>query len=532
MFESSDMAQRLRMLEMIVENTSNMVVVADQSRRITWVNAAYTRVTGWVLDECVGKRPAELLHGPHTSLLDISRLAGRLHQGLPVQDFELMNYKKSGETYWVSLNIEPIRDAAGAITSYVSIQTDITERKKKELNTANLQHRLEMAQRLARLGRIERDAETGQSNWTSEIFRILGMARDGTPRGIQDFLAHAHPEDIGRVQAACGEALCSGDEIDVDFRVNGPSGMLRWVRCRGVPHGVEEGRFEAPLTLMVQDVTLYKNLLEERRRRNDELNQAVRVRTRQLEEAYGSLEEFSYALSHDLRTPLRHIAGFAELLKEAVAAGSVQASLPYCEKIIHAAVQMRDLIDGMLSFARLGRKGMHVGSVDMAALVADTVAAMEIDGGLRDMRWRIAPDLPPVQGDPVLLREVWVNLLDNAVKYSAHRERSEIEVGWQQHPDGTVFSVRDNGLGFDPALAERLFGMFQRLHRDERFEGAGIGLALVRRIVECHGGRIWATARPDRGATFHFLLPERLEGAGPAGGAQALEPWPADSRSG
>lgn len=506
---AEDVMRRLQMLEMIVENTSNMVVVTDEERRITWVNAAYSRITGWALDECVGRRPGELLHGPQTSALSLSRLGAMLRQTQAVRDFELLNYKRSGEPYWVSLNIEPIQNAAGQLTSYVSIQTDITERKKRELQTADLQHRLELAQRLARLGRIEHDEETGRSRWTSEIYRILGLERDEEERDARAFMSHAHPQDRAILQAALDEAMRAGEEIDVEFRVVTTSGACRWVRCRGVPHAGAHAP-ELPLTFSVQDVTLYKNLIEQRHRRNEDLNQQVSMRTRQLEEAYGSLEEFSYALSHDLRTPLRHIAGFAELLKEEVSAGETQGSVLYCDKIIRAAVQMRSLIDGMLSFARLGRKGMNVQEVDMAALVDDAVASVEIDAGLKKLRWRIQPGLPTVQGDPVLLREVWTNLLDNAVKYASHRDVIEIEVGWRARPDGMEFHVRDNGVGFESGQAARLFGMFQRLHSDPRFEGAGIGLALVRRIVEYHGGRIRADARPDEGATFHVFLPLKV----------------------
>lgn len=514
---AEDVLRRLQMLEMIVENTSNMVVVTDETRRIIWVNAAYSRITGWALDECVGRRPAELLHGPKTNAEALARLGAMVRQMQPVRDFELMNYKRSGEPYWVSLNIQPIRDATGRLSSYVSIQTDITERKQRELLTADLQERLEQAQRLARLGRIEHDEDTGRSRWTSEIYRILGRERDDEAHGAQAFMDQAHPQDQPALRAALAEALRTGDEIDVEFRVVSAGGALRWVRCRGVPHPVAGG-FELPHTFSVQEVTLYKNLIEQRHRRNEDLNLQVQMRTRQLEEAYGSLEEFSYALSHDLRTPLRHIAGFAELLKEEVGAGNGQDSLPYCDKIIRAAVQMRNLIDGMLSFARLGRKGMKLQAVDVAALVDEAVATLAIDAGLKRLRWRIQPGLPTVQGDEVLLREVWTNLLDNAVKYSSHRDVIEVEVGWRAVPDGTEFHVSDNGVGFEPGQAERLFGMFQRLHSDPRFEGAGIGLALVRRIVEHHGGRIWADARPDQGATFHIFLPARVaQSSGEAG---------------
>lgn len=505
-----DVLLRLQMLEMIVQGTSNMVVVTDEDRRITWVNAAYTHTTGWSLEECLGRLPRELLHGPLTDAQTLERVRSLLREPRAVRDIEVLNYKRSGEPYWVLLNIEPILDSAGRVVSYVSIQTDITERKQRELHMADMQQRLELAQRLARLGRIEYDADTGVSRWTSEIFRLLGRERDDEPRGTQAFLAHVHPQDIDTIKRALDQSLRGGEELDVELRVIATNGSVRWARCRGVPHQGKDG-IDWPLTLTVQDVTLYKSLIEQRRLRNEELNQQVRVRTQQLEDANASLEEFSYALSHDLRTPLRHIAGFAELLKEEVVAGDGPNSLAYCDKIIRGGVQMRGLIDGMLSFARLGRKGMAVTLVDMGGLVDEVKAVISLDAGLKKLRWNIQPGLPSVQGDAVLLREVWANLLQNAVKYASHRDVIEIEVGWEAQPSGFVFHVRDNGVGFNPEHADRLFGMFQRLHSDARFEGAGIGLALVRRIVENHGGRIWADARPDQGATFHVLLPSQTE---------------------
>ncbi|MDP1688125.1 ATP-binding protein [Hydrogenophaga sp.] len=508
--KADDVFRRLQMLEMIVDNTSNMVVVTDEERRITWVNAAYTRITGWTLEECVGRRPGELLHGPDTCKQSLTQLGIMLCQAEAVHEFELLNYKRSGEAYWVSLNIQPIRDTTGSLTGYVSIQTDITERKHRELLTADLQKRLEVAQRLARLGRIELDEGTGQSRWTSEIFRILGRESDTKDRGAKDFMACAHPNDSETLQGALAHALRTGIELDLEFRVVTDTGSTRWVRCRGLPQR-GAGGFGLPLTLMVQDITLYKNLIEQRRVRNEDLNKQVQVRTRELEEAYSSLEAFSYALSHDLRTPLRHIAGFAELLREGVLSGNAQGSLPYCEKIIRASVQMKKLIDGMLSFARLGRQGMNVEPVNVAEMVDDVVAALANDSHPKKLRWRIQTGLPTVQADAVLLREVWANLLENAVKYSSHRDVIEIGVGWKAMPGGVEFQVRDNGLGFDPEHADRLFGMFERLHTDARIDGSGIGLALVRRILECHGGHIRADARPDQGATFRIFLPTRMD---------------------
>lgn len=509
-----DLSQWLNMLEKVVDGSSNMVVVTDRERRIRWVNATYTRVTGWTLDECLGKRPREFLHGPKTDARNLASLADLIHEGSSVADFELINYKKSGEPYHVALNIEPIKDVNGDVYAYLSIQSDITERREQERHTARLKERLEVAQRLARLGRIDTEVATGRPRWSSEVFRILGMAPDEAPRRFEDFLSFAIPEDVVDFQRGIMTALEAGNDIDVEFRVMGTQGQLRWVRCRGGVAG-QDASSGVQRSWTVQDITLYKKRLEEKRLRNEELNQMVLARTRKLEETNRALEEFSYALSHDLRAPLRHVSGFAELIKENLSTGAVDDCLPLCDRIVQAAAKMQGLIEGLLSFARMGQESLKMAPIDLGAMLQDVVESLQGDSGLFRIRWHIAPGLPTVHGDPVLLREVWVNLLDNALKYSGHREISEVEIGWHPHDEGWVLFVRDNGIGFDVAHADKLFGMFQRLHREPRFQGEGIGLALVRRIVESHGGRIWATSKPDQGATFYFLLPHVTEDAAP-----------------
>ena len=315
--------------------------------------------------------------------------------------------------------------------------------------------------------------------------------------------------------ALWGARVEAGEDIDLEFRVIGLQGQQCWVRCRGVPD-CANGRCEPPRSWSVQDITFYKMRLEEKRQRNEELNQLVLARTRKLEESNRALEEFSCALSHDLRSPLRHVAGFAHLIKENLAKGSVDDCLGFCDRIVQAAGRMQNLIEGLLSFSRMGREGLNVERVDLDAMLREVVVGLHDDAGLRNIQWRIAPDLPAIQGDAVLLREVWINLLDNALKYTGHRDISEVEIGWHPHPDGPVFFVRDNGIGFDPEHAQKLFGMFQRLHSEPQFKGDGIGLALVRRIVESHGGRIWATSKLNQGATFYFLLPNIADSAMPS----------------
>jgi light-regulated signal transduction histidine kinase (bacteriophytochrome) len=237
-----------------------------------------------------------------------------------------------------------------------------------------------------------------------------------------------------------------------------------------------------------------------------ELEQRIDERTTQLAAANKELEAFSYSVSHDLRAPLRHIDGFARLLAQREADRLDDTSARYLRVIGEAARKMGRLIDDLLAFSRMSRTEMQTRPVDLQQLVADIQhdLAPAIEG--RTIDWRIGL-LPVVRGDPAMLNVVFNNLLSNAVKYTAPRAQAQIAINATAGVgDEIVIEVADNGVGFDMAYANKLFGVFQRLHRDEEFEGTGIGLATVRRIISRHGGRTWATGALDSGATFYITL--------------------------
>ena len=239
------------------------------------------------------------------------------------------------------------------------------------------------------------------------------------------------------------------------------------------------------------------------------LEQKVAERTARLQALNEELDSFSHSVSHDLRAPLRHVSGFAELLKDQEGGKLSPAGARYLKIIGDSTAGMNHLIDDLLRFSRMGRAEMKLSRVDMNRLVAEAWNELELERQGRNISWTPG-DFPAVEGDTALLKQVWVNLLSNAIKYTGRRELAEISAGASRHGDEVEFFVKDNGAGFDMKYADKLFGVFQRLHQQEEFTGTGIGLANVRRIVTRHGGKVRTEAEVDRGAAFYFTLPVKM----------------------
>jgi light-regulated signal transduction histidine kinase (bacteriophytochrome) len=257
---------------------------------------------------------------------------------------------------------------------------------------------------------------------------------------------------------------------------------------------------------MAMDVTERRAAERGVQRLNAELEQRVKDRTAQLEVANKELESFSYSVSHDLRAPLRAIDGFAGILEEDYTARLDGEGRRVVGVIRGEAKRMGQLIDDLLAFSRMSRQQVEAAQIDMMALAQAVFGEQAAQAPGRQLRFKVQP-LPPARGDRAMLRQALANLFSNAIKYTRPRAVAEIEIGGRTEGEENIYYVKDNGVGFDMKYAGKLFGVFQRLHNEEEFEGTGVGLALVQRVIHRHGGRVWAEAKLNEGSTLYFTLP-------------------------
>jgi light-regulated signal transduction histidine kinase (bacteriophytochrome) len=313
------------------------------------------------------------------------------------------------------------------------------------------------------------------------------------------------PQVLPVVMERWNAAIESGEPLEMEFPLRGADGKFRTFLTRVQPLKDASGRVMQWFGTNT-DVESLKQAEERVRALNAELEDRVIERTAQLAAANSELEAFSYSVSHDLRAPLRAVDGFSQAVVEDYGPLLPEEGRRYLETIRHGAQKMGALIDDLLTFSRLSRAPLSKQEIDMGRLVRAILADMAPEPNGRKIDLRIGK-LPACEGDPALLKQVWINLLSNALKYTGKRDPALVEIGCETTAEGCVYFVRDNGTGFDMRYVHKLFGVFQRLHRAEDYEGTGVGLAIVQRVIHRHGGRVWAESTVDRGATFLFTLP-------------------------
>jgi PAS domain S-box-containing protein len=395
----------------------------------------------------------------------------------------------------------------------------IVEERTADLNRSNEQLRAEIAEHKRAEEALRQQA--GLLDLTQDTIFVRDVSDRITywNRGAAERYGWTREEAVGKVSHQLIQTMFPAplEEINSELLRAGRWGGELVHTTRDGTHIVVASRWALqldesgnPIAVLEtnNDITERKRAEEDLRRLNEELEQRVTERTRDLEGVNKELEAFAYSVSHDLRAPLRHVAGYAELLQKNASSPLDEKSRRYMLIIVESAKRMGTLIDDLLGFSRVGRAEIQKTMVSVEQIVKEALREVRQETVGRDIVWRIGP-LPHVYGDRSMLRLVVSNLIANAVKFTRTRPQGVIEIGCTDgRDDETVVFIRDNGVGFDMTYVQKLFGVFQRLHRSEEFEGTGIGLATVQRIIQRHGGRVWAEGMVDRGATFFFSVPK------------------------
>jgi PAS domain S-box-containing protein len=394
------------------------------------------------------------------------------------------------------------RDTDGRATRAFGIMQDVTELREAEMAQVHSEQRLRRLYDAGLVGVVFWTAEGAITGANDRFLEMLGYTREDLEAGQVDWAAMTPPEWAARDQEGLLELRTTGrNAAPFEKEYYRKDGTRLPILVTAATLEDEGGHGVA----LILDISDQKRAESDLRRLNVHLEEHVRRRTADLEAANAELESFSYSVSHDLRAPLRHISGFSQLLADHVGKGDAETQ-HFVDVITRSAADMGTLIDDLLEFSRVGRAEMHLEQVDMEQLVREVLQVLQDELGDRRVDVAVGA-VPPAVGDRTLLRQVWANLIGNAYKYTRPRDQALVEIGSSDGPGEIVYWVRDNGVGFDMQYADRLFRVFERLHRSEEFEGSGIGLANVQRIVGRHGGRCWVEADEGEGAMFFFALP-------------------------
>jgi PAS domain S-box-containing protein len=487
---------------LLADNADDFVSLNDTEGNRLYLSPSYYRITGWTPEDLKATDWRTRMHPDDLPMVERTRTANLAGQ---ITMIEYRVLCRDGSWIWVETRCKPLAGPDGKVQKMLLWSRDITGRKRTEEALRASESALRMAQRLAHVGNWEWDSASGHTVWSEEMFRIFGRDPALGAAGIEEVPKYFTPESWARVSAAVEKTLADGIPHECDAEIIRGDGVRRWVTARGEPVRGDGGKITS-LHGSVQDITDRKLAADEIRRFNQTLEQRVHDRTAQLEAANRELESFCYSVSHDLRAPLRAINGFASILAQDHVQNLNDEGRRTLGIVCSEAVRMGRLIDDLLEFSRVGRQALQQVEIDMAVVAQRIFDECAQHAPGRDIRLHLHA-LPRAQGDPALIPHIWTNLIANAIKYTRPRPTAEIEITGRTESNELVYCVKDNGVGFDMQYADKLFGVFQRLHTENEFEGTGVGLALVQRIVLRHGGRVWAEGKVGEGAAFYFSLP-------------------------
>ena len=482
---------------------SSIVAITDQKGIIKYANENFCKISKYSEEELIGQDHRIINSGYHPKEfirnLWVTIANGRIWNG------ELRNRAKDGTIYWVDTTIVPFLNEQGKPYQYVAIRADITERKLAEENLKRLLKEVsDYKYALDESSIVAITDQKGIIKYANENFCKISKYSAEELIGQDHRIINSgyHPKSFIR---ELWVTIANGNIWHGELKNKAKDGTYYWVDTTIVPFLNEQGKPYQYVAIRA-DITERKKAEEEIHSLNNELEKRIKERTADWEASNKELESFSYSVSHDLRAPLRAISGFATILKEDYVERLDNEGNRILDTIMVNAGRMGRLIDDLLQFSRLGKKSLTYANIDMTALATSCVGELLQDKNAAKYVIDVK-QMPDASGDASMMRQVWLNLIGNAIKYCSKTERPVIEIGAEQKNGYPVYFIKDNGAGFDMQYAHKLFGVFQRLHSEDAFEGTGVGLALVYRIISKHKGKIWAEAAVNKGASFYFYLP-------------------------
>lgn len=488
-----------RLLRILIDHLPLNIYVKDLQSRKTLANKSEIDFSGAGSEsEVLGKTDYEI-YPEESSNISIAEDQRVFSTGKPILNEETLNIKKDGTKTSFLISKIPLKNEMDELIGLVGISFDITERKaiEKKILDAEKRYRLTLDSMIEGCQIIDFDWRYVYVNPT-----VAKQGRTSPEKLVGRTMMEVYPgidkTELFKVLKHCMETR---QTKHIDNKFEYPDGSTQWFDLRIQPS--KEGLF-----ILSIDITDQKLVQEKMMNLNIELEERVKVRTEQLQVANKELESFTYSVSHDLRAPLRIIDGFGQILMEDYHEKLDKEGQRALTVVMNSAKKMGQLIDDLLNFSRMARTEIRPAHVDMNSLVAEVLDDIR-KGGTAIPEKLTVSSLPAAMGDERLIRQVWVNLISNAIKYSGKKPDPQIEIGVTLREGQSMYFVKDNGAGFDMEFMEKLFGVFQRLHRAEDFPGTGVGLAIVKRILLRHGGDVHAEAKLNEGATFFFFLPEK-----------------------
>lgn len=462
--------------------------------RFLEVNPAFERMTGLMAADIIGKTVLEVLPGTEQYWIDI--------YGKVALTGESVTFSNKSKNLGKHFEVAAFRPAN---MQFACVFKDITERKKTEEALLESEERLELVLEGSRLGYWDWDIDSGKVYRNKIWAEMLGYTLEEIEQNVKQWTDLHHPDD----KEAAWESIHlhlegKTPEHKVEYRMRAKDGNYVWILDQARIVKWDSAGKPLRMSGTHTDITARKNAEQEIHRLNTELEERVKTRTAQLESAVKELEAFTYSVSHDLRAPLRAINGYSSILKEEFNLSLDKEAIGFLDKIIVNTRQMSELIDDLLRLSRISKQELIRVPVEMKVMVQSVFE--ELSPAIPSGRIRlIIHDLPLVEADIPLLRIALYNLMSNAIKFSSGQEIQTIEFGFSPEKGG-MYYIRDNGVGFSMTYSAKLFEVFQRLHRADEFEGWGIGLAIVKRIIQKHEGKIFAESEPGKGACFYFRL--------------------------